>query len=350
MVKAIGTDSLGQGATEQIVVDLDYPSSVIKDIDEIIAQGGDVELEEDGADNSSINIPTGSLEDSSSQSASVTAMTAQGESHEMKAQAIGGLASLIFKKQSVAGAIDDIVGEIYEVSLENAVIKSGKKITLNIAYDRSNMETETGGDLDLSKLNIRRKNVSTGEWEVVEGVISHDSANGLVSLEVNDLNSASAVSSQMSAQAVTQIGTYAVFYGIPSNQGSAENNVLYSGGKFRVYNFPNPFDLKEKNVTLSNTGTNTELAGTLTIDGTVIKYYLQGTSGNNSDVKFRIYNIAGELVRTINEGDREKGFIYFTEWDGKNDGGSKCASGVYMLLSEIDGDITGDVVKMAIIK
>jgi hypothetical protein len=53
----------------------------------------------------------------------------------------------------------------------------------------------------------------------------------------------------------------------------------------------------------------------------------------NSDVTITIYNIQGQLVRSLNLGHREAGFYVSKEsaayWNGKNDSGEQVASGVY---------------------
>jgi len=54
---------------------------------------------------------------------------------------------------------------------------------------------------------------------------------------------------------------------------------------------------------------------------------------HSSDVTVKIYNIQGQLVRTLNLGHRDAGFYVDKEsaayWDGRNDTGEQVASGVY---------------------
>jgi hypothetical protein len=46
-------------------------------------------------------------------------------------------------------------------------------------------------------------------------------------------------------------------------------------------------------------------------------------------VKIEVYNIAGRVVRTLLDIEVEGGVSGHVDWDGTNDGGRKCASGVY---------------------
>jgi len=53
-------------------------------------------------------------------------------------------------------------------------------------------------------------------------------------------------------------------------------------------------------------------------------------------VKLQIYNLKGQLVRTLLNENQGKG-EQFTLWEGCNDSGRPVASGIYLLLTEIDG-------------
>ncbi|MCB0313522.1 MAG: T9SS type A sorting domain-containing protein, partial [Calditrichaeota bacterium] len=43
----------------------------------------------------------------------------------------------------------------------------------------------------------------------------------------------------------------------------------------------------------------------------------------------RIYNVTGQLVKTLASGSMDAGYYSF-RWDGTNDGGVKVASGMYI--------------------
>jgi|GEM_PF-2559459 len=51
---------------------------------------------------------------------------------------------------------------------------------------------------------------------------------------------------------------------------------------------------------------------------------------SNPELEIRIYNIAGELVKTVKQTDISGGPIYKYDWFCKNDSGEKVASGVYL--------------------
>jgi len=109
-----------------------------------------------------------------------------------------------------------------------------------------------------------------------------------------------------------------------------------------VFNYPNPFDLNAKTVTL------TKAAGgsTTTITGTEIRYTLP--SAMTGDVSFEIYNLAGEKVRTIKESNKTGGYYYYVEWDGRNDDSAEVASGVYVCVAKAKG--ATKTFKLAVVK
>jgi len=124
-----------------------------------------------------------------------------------------------------------------------------------------------------------------------------------------------------------------------------------------MFNFPNPFNLKDKTVTLVDPGNEivdsdptTPTTTNLTTKGTIIKYCLP--SGKDGVVKLYIYNLAGELVREINDDYRLGRFRYYAEWDGRNDRDDQCASGVYFALLKVGTKTLnkGKPLKLAIIK
>jgi len=138
--------------------------------------------------------------------------------------------------------------------------------------------------------------------------------------------------------ATSQSGQFAVFTAAPPT------NVAFNGSDLKIYNFPNPFDLTEKTLTLRDGGA---LGTSLTTDGTIIRYGLPPAKSGH--IQIVIYNLAGEKVKTIDEGHRDGGWVYYTPWDGKNDNGSPVASGVYFGVFKVNEE-KEYVFKMAVLK
>ncbi len=67
-------------------------------------------------------------------------------------------------------------------------------------------------------------------------------------------------------------------------------------------------------------------------DKTTISYQL----ARPSIVSLRIYNAAGQLVRNLEQGQKAPG-LHGVAWDGKDDGGRRVASGVYLYRLETEG-------------
>jgi len=118
--------------------------------------------------------------------------------------------------------------------------------------------------------------------------------------------------------------------------------------KLFVYNVPNPFGLSPKNVTLKKTAP----VKTVAVTGTMIHFGLP--AGISGAAEIRIYNVAGELVRSLEGADEGLDNLaanahYYIEWDGKNDYGRQVASGVYIGRLTIAGG-NEQFFKMALIK
>jgi len=70
---------------------------------------------------------------------------------------------------------------------------------------------------------------------------------------------------------------------------------------------------------------------------TLIRYQLSAVRGRPSAVTLRIYNIAGQLVRTLVDAHQPPG-VYRGSWDGKDSLGHDVASGVYLCRLQVIGD------------
>ena len=53
----------------------------------------------------------------------------------------------------------------------------------------------------------------------------------------------------------------------------------------------------------------------------------------------------------MDEGEKDGGYYYYTEWDGTNDCGENCASGIYFLIPKVNNaKLITKPYKMAILK
>ena len=66
---------------------------------------------------------------------------------------------------------------------------------------------------------------------------------------------------------------------------------------------------------------------------TVIAYQLPQTE----HVRIDVYNVAGKIVRTLLQSELDAGTQGFVVWDGTDDAGAKCASGVYFYRMNTPG-------------
>ena len=62
---------------------------------------------------------------------------------------------------------------------------------------------------------------------------------------------------------------------------------------------------------------------------TTIQYAIPGQTGGAVPVTLRIYNLQGQLVRTLVDEQKSPG-RYHAIWDGKNGAGARVSSGVYV--------------------
>ncbi len=116
---------------------------------------------------------------------------------------------------------------------------------------------------------------------------------------------------------------------------------------FSAYNFPNPFDMSNKSLlTAGNVAVPSSDGGAI---ATAIHYDLPAV--NAGHVIIRIFSVAGELVRVLDQGVLAGGVTYYATWDGKNANGAHVASGVYFAVFDVPGLTPKEhVVKMAVLK
>lgn len=115
----------------------------------------------------------------------------------------------------------------------------------------------------------------------------------------------------------------------------------------QMINFPNPVDC----IVHSNIQRNSSLFAPGVIppfQGTMLRFNLPGPTSQFADATIRIYDLAGELVKTIDQGNLGGEFTYYTPWDCTNNSGRTVASGVYIGVIDWAGQRAYD--KIAIIK
>jgi len=259
-------------------------------------------------------------------------------------------------EMSFESAITDLMAsEVYDMDLTNA--QPNKPFSLNLKYNKERA---------LNSAALKIYQYSGGEWKEVPGSYTVDPMIGTVSVDIASIDYAYAGTGdtdtplsrkKFKMSAISPRGTY-----VPSASGSSQSGqfavftskpgtgVAANSSTFEVYNMPNPFNLKSKTITNIEGTAAFSGSSTHSTDGTLIKYHLP--AGKSGHVKFVIYNVAGEKVRTIDETIiRTSDSTNYSEWDGKNDKGTKVASGVYFMLTYLNGEQLGNKAhKMALIK
>jgi hypothetical protein len=231
-----------------------------------------------------------------------------------------------YRTKAVSGGSSAInpFSSFYDISLPAGIshfLKQPARITLS--YD-----TVISSNTNPDDLNVYHYNASTQRYVLESADRTLDRENGTISVNVNSLSAFVVL-----AQAPVVSDAYP-----------------YTGAELKAQNFPNPFNnLRTKSVPINNaiaTGGYSEAAAACVTQGTCIRVFVpRGTTG---EMKLKVYNIAGELVREIELTGYTAGATSVWPWDGKNDSGKEVASGVYVGEVKVGGDKT--FFKMAVIK
>jgi len=205
--------------------------------------------------------------------------------------------NIINAQGKVVGRVstNDKVSSYYDFKIGSAQVQSGKTVKISIAYDSTKVA-------DTSMIDVYY--LSDNGWVRESNGRSVDTTNKTISAEVNHASLFAVFKSLSGANAPS---------GVPDS--------------YKVYPYPNPFKKKTAGSDLT------------------IKVGIP--EGSTRDVKIKIYNIVGELVREINESGKIPGW-YDIIWDCKNDSGSEIASGVYIAQVEAGGD--EKIIKIAVVK
>jgi hypothetical protein len=328
------------GASKQdldIVYNPKNLAQIIASIEQQAVASGDIILDTQGNDNSGIYLSPGSI---SLADGSAPQLSIDKENRD---------------SSDYAAAMNpaNVAGDVYKINLamDGSAQNENKTMTLTIGYDPSLVGN------DIGSLSVCQFNPATGAWEPIDTMPMIDPISGTVSIEVPSIANGVAAAPVELSQARFNGKEYVIpkLASSSSNQqgifmvSKVPNRLAYSEDTLKVFNVPNPFDLNSKTVALTKGGS----LSSFVTEGTVIRFAVPSRLGNNLKARFRIYNIAGELVRELKvdeflPGGVNGGYYYYIEWDGKNNDGSKCASGVYFCAAEVGGE--KQIVKMALIK
>jgi hypothetical protein len=81
---------------------------------------------------------------------------------------------------------------------------------------------------------------------------------------------------------------------------------------------------------------------------TTIRYSIAGLIGESVDTDISIFNVKGQKIKTLYSGLHQSGKDFTVKWDGKNEQGISCASGIYFY--QIKTPAFTDMKKMIMIK
>jgi len=336
----------GKTVTKELLFGLGYKGNAKQAIDAVILgddssddkgrRFNEASMDQSGDDPSSLVVPAGAMLPVST--AAIPTCSFKGEDKDSDAVA---------PKVDALGA-NAFAGGLYTVEISSVALNPDKGFDLTLAYDKSTAQ--------LDDLAVARFNDTTSKWETVPGIATVNPVKGTVKVKLKSLASVlavkqSGVSPQFSSfngreyiirpQATggtLTSGTFAVVR--PSVAGGA-----FTGSKVKVFNFPNPFNLKSK-VVANNHGAPTDP----TTLGTTIHVEVPAGKGGPGHVK--IYTLAGELVKDISVTFTDGAYNY-VNWDGHNAGGQPVANGVYYGFVTFSGSSPSRkdaTFKMAVIK
>ncbi|MBI4057623.1 MAG: carboxypeptidase regulatory-like domain-containing protein [Elusimicrobia bacterium] len=335
-LRIVATSFAGQTVTKDVVFGKNRQANCNQNIDDIlVAEEGSnsAQIDPSGENDSSVNIPAGSM---------ITVTTTAIPSMSFSETDV--TASTVATMVNVAGSTAAFLSGVYQLTLSSVnFTNTGFGITL--CYDPN---------ASVSDMGIYHFNDVTQKWELVPGVQTIDPLTGCITITgITGLTNIQGLKGSRHMKASIVGGSYVpnAFYGALASSDSGAFAVMkpslvgnaFGGTAIKVFNFPNPFNLASKTPTLVNAGSN------LTTTGTIIKYELP--SNNGGRVIIRIYSVAGELVREMDQGEQSGGFYYYVSWDGKNKDGHDVANGVYYGVLTAPGVKVKDATfKMAVVK
>ena len=338
-----------QTVTKELMFGKDYKGNSEQAIDAIILgddsddgkgkKNNEAAIDQGGDDPSALVVPPGVITPLSA--AAVPVCTFKGEDKDSTDPTLAA-------KVDALGA-DAFAGNLYTVALSSVTINEDKGLQVTLAYDKSNSS--------LTDLGVASYNSTTQEWTPLDAVATVNPVKGTVKVKLKQLASVLSVKNKGPRP------TFASFNGReyavrPQAAGSGSWSAtlavikpsvagtdVFSGSKLKVFNYPNPFNLKDKAISNLHGAT---LPGSTY--GTVI--HVEVPAGNGGPGHIRIYTLAGELVRDLSA-DFTAGSYNYVVWDGRNKGGQEVANGVYYGIIKMTGKkpkLKDATFKMAVIK
>lgn len=294
-------------------------------------------LDETGGDHSYVSFPAGAMFSISSSAVPNLSFTNMSVDASTVADKAG---------KAPAGAF---AGDIYKLEI-SSVNFTDRGFDLALQYDAANTH--------LNDVAVYGYDDNSASWEIVDGLQTVNPLTKTVSVRLKGLASVLGIKRSARMKALYDGRSHVVnplSLANPVDSGVFAVMRLsvmgepYAGSKFKVFNFPNPFNLKQKTVSV-NTEHCTSLDCPAGVTGTVIKYEIPPSVPAGS-VSIRIYTAAGELVRELDEGVKAGGRYHYTTWDGRNKNGEEVANGVYYGMIKMPGvKAKESTFKMAVIK
>ncbi|MBI5883858.1 MAG: hypothetical protein HZB91_12235 [Elusimicrobia bacterium] len=147
---------------------------------------------------------------------------------------------------------------------------------------------------------------------------------------------------------VDHLSTFVVLDGAPTYTAAG----TLKTEKIHAFSFPNPGDCVTHTGLTADTAVG-QIAGGGAVhnafQGVMIRYSLPNSgAGKFEETRINIYNVAGELVRVINQGYLEGNKTYYMPWNCGNQRGGTVGSGIY--FAEIVWGSQREFFKIAIIK
>ena len=205
--------------------------------------------------------------------------------------------------------------DIFLPATVNHFFPQGKEAQLCLTY------STTSAQPDPHSLNVYYYNSTTNEYLLEQQNKRVDTSNSRICVDIS----------------------HASVFTVLNSSVSIVSGSSYTG-PLSIINFPNPFNLKSKTITLQNPGS---ASASQSISGTMIKMSIP--SDISGAVEIEIFNVLGEKVRTLNTTISSGGAHFYLEWDGRNGSGKKVASGTYIGRFTIGGG-NEKFFKMAVLK